>query len=75
MDVVAEAHLGMNDHVKAIQNSELRNSYYSDDQSLIKRNPHTEVAAVVTLLIDYRKGYEFCQIMFFVLFYSVENYF
>lgn len=55
MDVVAEAHLGMNDHVKAIQNSETRNSYYSDEQSLIEKNPYTEVATVVTLLISYRK--------------------
>lgn len=55
MDVVAEAHLGMNDHVKAIQNSEMRNSYYSDEQSLIEKNPYTEVATVVTLLISYRK--------------------
>lgn len=55
MDVIAEANIALTNHVQAIQNSELRNSYYSDDQSLIKRNPHTEVAAVVTLLIDYRK--------------------
>lgn len=55
MDVIAEANIDLSDHVQAIQNSELRNSYYSDDQSLIERNPYTEVATVVTLLIDYRK--------------------
>lgn len=55
MDVIAEANIDLSDHVQAIQNSELRNSYYSDDQSLIERNPYTEVATIVTLLIDYRK--------------------
>ncbi len=50
MDVVEEARLGMNNHIQAIQNS-----YYSDEQSLIEKNPYTEVATVVTLLISYRK--------------------
>lgn len=54
MDVVAEAHLGMNDHVKAIQNSELRNSYYSDEQYLIEKNPYTEVATVVEVLVVHK---------------------
>lgn len=55
MDVIAEANIDLSNHVQAIQNSELRNSYYSDDQSLIERNPYTEVATVVALLINYRK--------------------
>lgn len=55
MDVIAEANIDLPDHVQAIQNSELRNSYYSDDQSLIEKNPYTEVATVVTLLIGYMK--------------------
>lgn len=56
MDVIAEANIDLSNHVQAIQNSELRNSYYSDDQSLIERNPYTEVATVVTLLISYRNN-------------------
>lgn len=55
MDVIAEANIDLSNHVQAIQNSELRNSYYSDNQSLIERNPYTEVATVVALLINYRK--------------------
>lgn len=55
MDVIAEANIDLSNHVQAIQNSELRNSYYSDEQSLIEKNPYTEVATVVTLLISYRK--------------------
>lgn len=54
MDVIAEAHLGMNDHIKAIQNSEMRNSYYSDEQSLIEKNPYTEVATVVEVLVAHK---------------------
>ena len=54
MDVVAEAHLGMNDHVKAIQNSEMRNSYYSSEQSLIEKNPYTDVATVVEVLVVHK---------------------
>lgn len=54
MDVVAEAHLGMNDHVKAIQNSEMRNSYYPSEQSLIEKNPYTEVATVVEVLVAHK---------------------
>lgn len=37
MGVVAEAHLGMNDHVKAIQNSEMRNLIIQMNNLLLKR--------------------------------------
>lgn len=54
MDVIAEANIDLSDHIQAIQNSELRNSYYSDDQSLIERNPYTEVATVVEALVAHK---------------------
>lgn len=54
MDVVAEVHLGMNDHVKAIQNSEMRSSYYPSEQSLIEKNLYTEVATVVEVLVAHK---------------------
>lgn len=54
MDVIAEANIDLSNHVQAIQNSEMRNSYFSDEQSLIEKNPYTEVATVVEVLVAHK---------------------
>ena len=53
-DVIKVANLGMNEHVLAINNSETKNSHYDDEAKAIDRNPYTEVANVVTQLIQHR---------------------
>ena len=55
MDVIAEAKLGINEHVLAIQNSEVKNSHYEEILTEVQKNPYTEVATIVTELIAYKK--------------------
>lgn len=55
MDVIAEAKLGINEHVLAIQKSEVKNSHYEEILTEVQKNPYTEVATIVTELIAYKK--------------------
>ena len=54
-DVIAEAKLGINEHVLAIQKSEVKNSHYQEILTEVQKNPYTEVATIVTELIAYKK--------------------
>lgn len=54
-DVINVANLGMKEHVVAINNSETKNSHYDDELKAIDRNPYTEVANVITQLIQHRR--------------------
>ena len=54
-DVVKEKNLGINEHIQAINNSEVKNSHYSEGLKLIDKNPYTEIATVVMELISYKK--------------------
>ena len=55
MDVIVEANLGKNEHIKAINNSEIKNSKYPQELKLIDRNPYTEIPKAVTELIKHKR--------------------